>query len=156
MTIDEPTLEQIAQLTGGRYFRATDAAALRAIYAEIDRLEKAPNVAEHQQRYVELYPLVVALGAGPAAARDRDGQHPPAHGSLRPRLSAMRFEAWPAVSCWRSCRRCSLLYAYGFRRQRQALAAFVEQDLAPRLLPRGRRRPALGARALPDRRPRPA
>jgi Ca-activated chloride channel family protein len=62
VTIDEATLEQIAQLTGGRYFRATDAAALRTIYAEIDRLEKAPNVAEHQQRYVELYPLVTALG----------------------------------------------------------------------------------------------
>jgi Ca-activated chloride channel family protein len=62
VTIDETTLEQIAELTGGRYFRATDGAALRTIYAEIDRLEKAPNVAEHQQRYVELYPLVIALG----------------------------------------------------------------------------------------------
>jgi Ca-activated chloride channel family protein len=61
VTIDEATLEQIAGLTGGKYFRATDAAALRAIYAEIDRLEKAPNVAEHQQRYIELYPLVTAL-----------------------------------------------------------------------------------------------
>ena len=28
---------------------------LRSIYAEIDRLEKAPNVALHQQRYVELF-----------------------------------------------------------------------------------------------------
>jgi Ca-activated chloride channel family protein len=62
VTIDEATLEQIAQLTDGRYFRATDAAALRSIYAEIDRLEKARNVAEHHQRYVEVYPLVVALG----------------------------------------------------------------------------------------------
>jgi Ca-activated chloride channel homolog len=61
VTIDEQTLEQIAELTGGRYFRATDAAALRSIYAEIDSLAKAPNVALHQQRYVELYPLAVAL-----------------------------------------------------------------------------------------------
>ena len=61
VTIDEQTLQQIAELTGGRYFRATDAAALRSIYAEIDRLAKAPNVALHQQRYVELYPLIVAL-----------------------------------------------------------------------------------------------
>jgi Ca-activated chloride channel homolog len=60
VTIDEATLEQVAGLTGGKYFRATDAAALRAIYGEIDRLEKAPNVAEHQQRYVDLYPLVIA------------------------------------------------------------------------------------------------
>jgi Ca-activated chloride channel homolog len=61
VTIDEATLEQMAELTGGKYFRATDGAALRTIYAEIDRLEKAPNVAEHQQRYIELYPLVTAL-----------------------------------------------------------------------------------------------
>jgi Ca-activated chloride channel homolog len=64
VTIDETTLEQIAQLTGGKYFRATDGAALRAIYAEIDRLETAPNVAEHHQRYVEIYPLFVAFGLG--------------------------------------------------------------------------------------------
>jgi Ca-activated chloride channel family protein len=61
VTIDEATLEQIAQLTDGRYYRATDAEALRSIYAEIDRLEKAQNVAEHLQRYVEIFPLAVAL-----------------------------------------------------------------------------------------------
>jgi Ca-activated chloride channel family protein len=61
VTIDEQTLTQIAELTGGRYFRATDAAALGSIYAEIDRLAKAPNVALHQQRYVELYPPAIAL-----------------------------------------------------------------------------------------------
>jgi Ca-activated chloride channel homolog len=57
--IDEHTLEQIAALTGGHYFRATDAEALRAIYAEIDRLETATNVAEHYQRYLEAFPLVL-------------------------------------------------------------------------------------------------
>jgi Ca-activated chloride channel homolog len=62
VTIDEATLTQIAQLTEGRYFRATDAEALRSIYAEIDRLEKAQNVAEHHQRYVEIHPLVISLG----------------------------------------------------------------------------------------------
>lgn len=62
--IDEHSLGQIAALTGGRYFRATDRDALRAIYAEIDRLEKAPNVAEHYQRYIEAFPIVVLLGLG--------------------------------------------------------------------------------------------
>jgi Ca-activated chloride channel family protein len=62
VTIDEATLTQIAQLTEGKYFRATDAEALRSIYAEIDRLEKGRNVAELHQRYVEIYPLVAALG----------------------------------------------------------------------------------------------
>jgi Ca-activated chloride channel family protein len=37
--IDEELLTEIADLTGGRYFRATNAAALDSIYGEIDRLE---------------------------------------------------------------------------------------------------------------------
>lgn len=37
--IDEELLTEIADLTGGRYYRATDAAALDSIYGEIDRLE---------------------------------------------------------------------------------------------------------------------
>ena len=38
--IDEQLLQQIAQQTGGRYFRATSAETLEQIYAEIDQLEK--------------------------------------------------------------------------------------------------------------------
>ncbi len=53
--IDEYTLEAIAEATGGRYFRATDSDGLRAIYAEIDRLETSRNVAEHYQQYVEVF-----------------------------------------------------------------------------------------------------
>ena len=60
MSIDEYP-HQIAQLTSGKYFRATDAEALGAIYGEIDRLEKAENVAEHQQRYVAIHAPVLAL-----------------------------------------------------------------------------------------------
>ncbi len=37
--LDEETLTQIAQLTGGRYFRATDTASLQDIYALLDELE---------------------------------------------------------------------------------------------------------------------
>ena len=39
--IDEKTLQEIADATGGRYFRATDNEKLRAIYDEINRLEKS-------------------------------------------------------------------------------------------------------------------
>ena len=60
--IDEYTLERIAALTGGRYFRATDAAGLRSIYAEIDHLETARHVAESYQRYVDAFAPVVAAG----------------------------------------------------------------------------------------------
>jgi Ca-activated chloride channel homolog len=62
--IDEYTLERVATLTGGRYFRATDAAALRSIYAEIDRLEKARHVAESYQTYVDVFAPVAAAGLG--------------------------------------------------------------------------------------------
>lgn len=37
--LDEETLTQIAQLTGGRYFRATDTASLQDIYRLVDELE---------------------------------------------------------------------------------------------------------------------
>lgn len=38
--IDEDILQQIAESTGGKYFRATDNQSLREIYSEIDSLEK--------------------------------------------------------------------------------------------------------------------
>ncbi len=59
--IDEHTLRQIATNTGGAYYRATDADALRTIYAEIDRMEKGTHVAESYQQYTELFPYLVAL-----------------------------------------------------------------------------------------------
>jgi Ca-activated chloride channel family protein len=38
--IDENTLQQIAQITGGKYFRATDNRKLAEIYRAIDKMEK--------------------------------------------------------------------------------------------------------------------
>ena len=38
--VDEGALRQVAETTGGQYFRATDAAALRQIYASIAELER--------------------------------------------------------------------------------------------------------------------
>jgi Ca-activated chloride channel homolog len=62
--IDERMLTEVATLTGGQYFRATDGATLQAIYAEIDRLEKTTNVTEHYQQYAELFPLFVMPALG--------------------------------------------------------------------------------------------
>ena len=39
--IDEKLMEEIARITNGKYFRATDNKKLEAIYDEIDRLEKS-------------------------------------------------------------------------------------------------------------------
>jgi Ca-activated chloride channel family protein len=40
-SVDEPTMQKIAEMTGGQYFRATDTNGLTSIYQEIDRLEKS-------------------------------------------------------------------------------------------------------------------
>ncbi len=63
--IDEPLLTDVAKSTGGRYFRARDAAALGHIYQEIDHLERAPVQSRTYVRYSEQYrwPLGVALVA---------------------------------------------------------------------------------------------
>lgn len=61
VTIDEETLARIARLTDGRYYRATDGAALRAIYAEIDQLEKTRSFLEHYQLRLEGFPLLAGL-----------------------------------------------------------------------------------------------
>ena len=53
--IDEKTLTAISDMTGGKYFRATDKAKLKAIYDEINQLEKSKvEVTEHVS-YHELY-----------------------------------------------------------------------------------------------------
>ena len=59
--IDEKMLEQIASLTGGRYFRATDNTKLKAIYDEINQLEKSRvEVSEHVTYHELFVPWVVA------------------------------------------------------------------------------------------------
>ena len=63
MDVDEPTLQKIAQRTGGRYFRATDPAALQQIYTEIDRLERAPIRSIEYREYRDLGPLLLGWAA---------------------------------------------------------------------------------------------
>ena len=59
--IDEKTLGAIAERTGGRYFRATDNAKLKAIYDEINQLEKSKvEVTEHVAYHEEFLLWVLA------------------------------------------------------------------------------------------------
>jgi len=53
--IDEKMLETIARKTGGKYFRAQDARALRDIFREIDKLEKTEIEVESFMHYEEHY-----------------------------------------------------------------------------------------------------
>ena len=55
--IDEVILKEIAQTTGGRYFRATDNDKLIQVYAEIDKLEKSKIDVRQFSRKEEKYML---------------------------------------------------------------------------------------------------
>lgn len=61
--LDEDTLQQIAELTGGQYFRARDPVQLAGIYAELDRLEPVAGDGEmvRPMRSLAHWPLAVAL-----------------------------------------------------------------------------------------------
>ena len=57
---DETTLKQVAQTTGGEYFRATDNNSLKLIYDQIDKLEKTKmRVREYSKRSENFYPWLV-------------------------------------------------------------------------------------------------
>lgn len=62
--IDEELLEQIAEQTGGAYFRATDNASLQAIYNEIDAMEKSRVRVSTLPKPIDRYwwPTALALG----------------------------------------------------------------------------------------------
>ena len=62
--IDEEALTEIAKITGGKYFRATDTASLKEVYKQIDSLEKTKMEEAKYTEYSELftYLLIPALG----------------------------------------------------------------------------------------------
>jgi len=61
--LDEDTLTQIAQLTGGRYFRATDTASLQDIYKLVDELEpvEEPESGFRPVKSYYYYPLGLSV-----------------------------------------------------------------------------------------------
>ena len=63
VNIDETLLTQLAESTGGRYFRATDTRSLSVIFERINRMAKTSMEAPKFNDYLELYPyfLVAAL-----------------------------------------------------------------------------------------------
>ena len=59
--LDEELLREIAETTGGKYYRARDPKALDNIFKEINRLEKTSFERDNFQQYRELaYPLILA------------------------------------------------------------------------------------------------
>jgi Ca-activated chloride channel homolog len=61
-TIDEAMLNEVARMTGGQYYRATDLKTLAQIYSTIDLLERSKIESTHYELYRELagYPLALA------------------------------------------------------------------------------------------------
>lgn len=59
--LDEPTMRQIADVSGGAYFRATDNESLSAIYQKIDQLEKTKlSTRSYHTTYEEFFVFVLA------------------------------------------------------------------------------------------------
>jgi Ca-activated chloride channel family protein len=62
MKFDEKTLSEIATITNGQYFRATDTNSLRKIFSEIDKLEKSKIEVERTAQYRDLFQYFLIPG----------------------------------------------------------------------------------------------
>lgn len=62
--LDEATLREVADITGGSYFNARDAASLARVYAEIDTLERSEIQSIQFTRWRELYLPFLLAGIG--------------------------------------------------------------------------------------------
>jgi Ca-activated chloride channel family protein len=74
--IDENCLRKIADITGGKFYRATDTETLERVYKEINQLETSKVVVKHFQKVKEyftmaLYPGLLLLGLEVALAHTR-------------------------------------------------------------------------------------
>ncbi len=62
--IDEDTLQKIATMTGGKYYRADNSQRFQAIYAEIDKLEKTEAEVKKFSHHNELFAWVISPALG--------------------------------------------------------------------------------------------
>lgn len=64
VTIDEGTLGEIAEITGGRYYRATSGDKLEAVYNEINLLEKSDVNSSKTYNYEEHFRFLLWIALG--------------------------------------------------------------------------------------------
>jgi Ca-activated chloride channel family protein len=62
--LDEDVLQEIAKMTGGKYYRADNAQRFQAIYAEIDKLEKTEEEVKKFAHHQELFAWMISPGLG--------------------------------------------------------------------------------------------
>ena len=65
--VDEETLTKIADITGARFYRATDTKTLNQIFEQIDTLEKSKMQLTQYKQYRDLFPWFLAAGFGALA-----------------------------------------------------------------------------------------
>lgn len=64
VTIDENTLREVAQTTGGKYFRATSNSSLEEVYDEINQLEKSDIKVSKLYNYDEYFKIFLWIALG--------------------------------------------------------------------------------------------
>jgi Ca-activated chloride channel family protein len=62
--IDEPVLKEVAQMTGGKYFRATSNSSLEEVYDEINQLEKSDVKVSKLFNYQEYFKIFLWIALG--------------------------------------------------------------------------------------------
>ena len=62
--LDEKTLGEIASITDGEYFRATDKEALKEIYEKIAEMEQSKMKLKTYKQYTELFSYFLLAGLG--------------------------------------------------------------------------------------------
>jgi len=67
--VDEETLQKIADVTGGKYYRADNAEHFQQIYTDIDKLEKTEAIINKYAEFQELFPRFVWSGLAVFAGR---------------------------------------------------------------------------------------
>jgi Ca-activated chloride channel family protein len=62
--VDQKALTQMAEMTGGKFFLASDRRKLEEIYAQIDRLERTRIESTRYDNFQELSPFLILLALG--------------------------------------------------------------------------------------------
>ena len=62
VTVDEAQVRRVAEIGGGKFYRATDSESLRNIFSEIDQLEKVPVEAQRSRSFRELFYWPLNIG----------------------------------------------------------------------------------------------
>ena len=64
VSVDESQTRKVAEIGGGKFYRATDSAALKGIFEDINRLEKVPIEVQRSRHFRDLFHWPLGFGIG--------------------------------------------------------------------------------------------